>query len=68
MTEKPDATKKRPTLKTNVETSGRKRVTDRRFSGLLENLVKADFLGKKGNEYFVPDPLLARALRSDLVK
>lgn len=55
-------------LKTNVETTERKRITDERFSNLLENLVKADFLNKEGNEYFVPDPLLVRAMQSNLVR
>jgi len=56
------------TLKTNLDAEERKRISNKTFSALLGNLVKADFLDKKGNEYFVPDPLLARALRSGLVK
>jgi AAA+ ATPase superfamily predicted ATPase len=54
-------------LKTNLETAERKRITDRRFNNLLQNLLKANFLNKEGEEYFVPDPLLKRALLTGLL-
>jgi AAA+ ATPase superfamily predicted ATPase len=55
-------------LKTNLETVERKRITDRRFNSLLQNLLKANFLTKEGEEYFIPDPLLKHALLTDLIR
>jgi AAA+ ATPase superfamily predicted ATPase len=54
-------------LKVNLERTEGKKITDKRFSELLQNLVKANFLDKKNEEYSVSDPLLARALLSALV-
>ena len=38
-------------------------VNDSNFSALLENLVKAGYVEKKGNRYHIPDPVLARVFR-----
>jgi len=54
-------------LRTNLIAAEKKRVSNKIFSALLENLVKANFLDKKEDTYFVPDPLLIRALQAGLV-
>lgn len=54
------------TLKTNLEAEERKRVSNKIFSALLEKLVRANFLDKKEDAYFVPDPLLIHALQAGL--
>lgn len=55
-------------LKRGLEVSERKTVADNVFSGLLENLVKANFLDKEEDKYFIPDPLLIRALGDALIR
>jgi len=55
-------------LKESLEIRQRRTITNKRFSDLLGNLVKAGFLDKKENRYFIPDPLLTRALQSKLVR
>jgi len=55
-------------LKVNLQAEEGKKICDKIFSALLENLVKANFLDKKGDAYSVPDPLLARALQAGLVR
>lgn len=56
------------TLKANLQAEEGKKISDKIFSALLENLVKANFLDKKEDAYFVPDPLLIRALQKGLVR
>jgi AAA+ ATPase superfamily predicted ATPase len=55
-------------LKANIESTEGRKITDGRFNNLLQNLLKANFLNKEGEEYFVPDPLLKRALLTGLVR
>jgi len=55
------------TLKTNLQAEEGKKISDKIFSALLENLVKANFLDKKEDTYFVPDPLLIRMLQRSFV-
>ncbi|NJE09639.1 ATP-binding protein [Thermococcus sp. MAR1] len=38
-------------------------VNDSNFSALLENLVKAGYVEKKGGRYLIPDPVLAKVFR-----
>lgn len=55
------------TLKANLQAEEGKKISDKIFSALLKNLVKANFLDKKEDTYFVLDPLLIRALQAGLV-
>jgi len=55
------------TLKTNLQAEEGKKIPDKNFSALLENLVKANFIAKEGDAYFIPNQLLARALQAGLV-
>ncbi len=56
-------------LKRAIEIQEGKRIADPVFAGLLESLLKASFLRKnEDGSYSVTDPLLAHALKTNLIR